>query len=87
MPIRIVESWAAFLALEPDIGTRIDTQTGIVAAAALWPHQKKGGKSKPRNLMPKWGGRRKQNSGAHLLAWAAAKGAKIPAEIAETLHG
>ena len=68
------------------MGTRVDAACGIVAAAGLWPHQKKK-KSKPSDLMPKWGKRRKKVSGVALMAWATAHGATVPPDLAKVLHG
>jgi hypothetical protein len=83
-----VEQWAQYLAVEPDLGTRIDVQTGIIGASNLWPHQKKGKrKIKVRELMPKWGRRRGKSSGLAFLAWAMSNGAKPDPSLMEKLKG
>ncbi|MEM7806503.1 MAG: hypothetical protein AAF561_00140 [Planctomycetota bacterium] len=82
---RQVSEWMAFLQVEPDIGTRIDVMTGQVSASNLWPHQKKGAKSKPKDLMPKYGQKRKRVTGLSLLAWATQNGAKVDEALAAKL--
>ncbi len=82
----MVERWAAYLAIEPDVGTRLDVMLATVAASNLWPHQKKGRKTKPRDLMPRWGRtRRGRSGGMHLLAWATSQGATVDPKLAEKL--
>ena len=83
----MVRSWTQYLNHEPDVGTRLDVAIGIIGASNLWAHQKRGQKTKPHRLMPRWGRKSNRNSGMAFLAWAASNGAKIDDALVAKLKG